>query len=54
MKINELHEVELEDEKVALNVQKGVQSKFYKNGRYSANHEKGTHHFHRLICQYIK
>ena len=53
-KINELHEVELEDEKVVLNVQKGVQSKFYKNGRYSANHEKGTHHFHRLICQYIK
>ena len=53
-KINELHEVELEDEKVVLNVQRGVQSKFYKNGRYSKDHEKGTHHFHRLICQYIK
>ena len=53
-KIKELDIVELEDEKVVLNVQKGVQSQFYKNGRYSAEYEKGTHHFHRLICQYIK
>ena len=53
-KINELHKVEMEDEKVVLNVQKGVQSQFYNNGRYSADYEKGTHHFHRLICNYIK
>ena len=53
-KINELHEVEMEDEKVVLNVQKGVQSQFYNTGRYSADYEKGTHHFHRLICNYIK
>lgn len=53
-KIDELHEVELEDEEVVLNVQKGIQSQFYKNGRYSADYEKGTHHFHRLICKYLK
>ena len=52
-KINDLHKVEMEDEKVVLNVQKGIQSEFYKNGRYSAHYEKGTHHFHRLICKYI-
>ena len=52
-KINELHEVEMEDEKVVLNVQKGVQSRFYKNGRYSVNHEQGTHYFHQLICKYL-
>ena len=44
----------MEDEKVVLNVQKGVQSQFYNNGRYSADYEKGTHYFHRLICNYIK
>ena len=52
-KINDLHNVEMEDEKVVLNVQKGIQSESYKNGRYSAHYEKGTHHFHRLICKYI-
>ena len=51
--IDNLHKVEIEDEEVVLNVQKGVQSRFYKNGRYSAEYEKGTHHFHRLICKYI-
>ena len=45
--------IEMEDEKVVLNVQKGVQSRFYKNGRYSANHEQGTHYFHQLICKYL-
>tara|TARA_Y100001980_G_C14546562_1_gene326720 strand:- start:1631 stop:2659 length:1029 start_codon:yes stop_codon:yes gene_type:complete len=53
-KVDELHEVELEDEEVVLNVQKGIQSQFYNNGRYSADYEKGTHHFHRLICKYLK
>ena len=52
-KIHELHNVEMEDEKVVLNVQKGIQSEFYKHGRYSAHYEKGTHYFHRLICKYI-
>ena len=53
IKINELHNVEMEDEQVVLSVQKGIQSEFYKNGRYSAKYEKGTHYFHRLICKYL-
>ncbi|MAV65298.1 MAG: choline monooxygenase [Candidatus Marinimicrobia bacterium] len=53
-KITELHDVEIEDEEVVLNVQKGIQSQFYENGRYSAEYEKGTHHFHRLICDYLR
>ena len=52
-KVLELHNVEMEDEKVVLNVQKGIQSEFYKHGRYSTHYEKGTHYFHRLICKYI-
>jgi choline monooxygenase len=48
-----LHEVELEDEAIVENVQKGIKSRFYKHGRYSVNREQGTHHFHRLLCKFI-
>ena len=50
---NSVDHIELEDQKVVLDVQKGIKSKFYDRGRYSAEHEKGTHHFHRLISKYI-
>ena len=46
--------VEEEDQRIVQSVQKGIQSSFYNSGRYSAKHEKGTHHFHRLICKYLK
>ena len=46
--------VELEDQEVVLSVQKGIKSNFYDRGRYSVKHEKGVHHFHRLISQYLK
>lgn len=49
-----LDKVELEDEEVVENVQKGVRSRFYKHGRYSVTREQGTHHFHRLIAQFMK
>ncbi|MCE3226890.1 MAG: aromatic ring-hydroxylating dioxygenase subunit alpha [Bacteroidetes bacterium] len=48
-----LDAVEMEDEEVVENVQKGVRSRFYKHGRYSPKHEKGTHHFHSLIAEFI-
>jgi choline monooxygenase len=41
--------VEREDEAVVEQVQLGVQSRFYKQGRFSPRHEQGVHHFHRLI-----
>ena len=50
----ELHRVELEDEDVVQNVQKGIRSRFYKYGRYSVTREQGTHHFHKLISQFMK
>ncbi len=46
-----LDHVEMEDEEVVENVQKGIRSRFYTHGRYSVKHEKGTHHFHRLLAQ---
>ena len=46
-----LHDVELEDEAVVQAVQRGVRSRFYRAGRYSPTRERGTHHFHRLLCE---
>jgi choline monooxygenase len=48
-----LDTVELEDEEVVEAVQKGVRSRYYAHGRYSVSREQGTHHFHRLIANYL-
>lgn len=45
--------VELEDEEVVENVQKGVRSRLYHHGRYSVTREQGTHHFHRIITSFL-
>ncbi len=50
----DLHTVELEDEAVVESVQKGIRSRFYNHGRYSPIREQGTHHFHRLIAEFMK
>ena len=50
----DLETVELEDQAVVESVQKGINSRFYKNGRYSPKREQGTHHFHRLIAEFIR
>jgi choline monooxygenase len=49
-----LHQVEMEDEDIVQNVQKGIRSRFYKHGRYSVKRETGTHHFHRLLAEALK
>ncbi len=49
-----LDSVELEDEEVVLNVQKGIRSRFYKHGRYSVKREQGTHHLHSLIAAFMQ
>jgi len=49
-----LDEVEMEDEEVVENVQRGIRSRFYKHGRYSVTREQGTHHFHRMISDWMK
>jgi choline monooxygenase len=48
-----LDQVEMEDEVVVQQVQRGVRSRFYDHGRYSPSREQGTHHFHRLICEFL-
>ena len=49
----DLHRVEIEDEAVVESVQRGIRSKFYSQGRYSPTRERGTHHFHRLIAEFL-
>ncbi len=48
-----LDSVELEDEEVVQNVQKGIRSRVYNYGRYSVTREQGTHHFHSLIAAFM-
>jgi choline monooxygenase len=49
-----LDKVEKEDEEIVENVQKGIRSRFYKYGRYSVTREQGTHHFHRILAEFLK
>ncbi len=49
-----LDRVEMEDEEIVENVQKGVRSRFYSHGRYSVTRERGTHHFHTIISDFMK
>ncbi len=48
-----LDKVEQEDEEIVENVQRGVRSRFYKHGRYSVTREQGTHHFHRILSEFM-
>ncbi len=48
-----LHQTEMEDESVVESVQLGVQSRFYQQGRFSPTMERGVHHFHRLIADFL-
>ena len=50
---SDLNAVEMEDEEVVEAVQKGIRSRFYKHGRYSVTREQGTHHFHRIISEFM-
>lgn len=50
---NGLDKVELEDEFVVENVQKGILSSFYNAGRFSPKMEKGVHHFHSLLSKFM-
>lgn len=48
-----LDKVEREDEFVVEGVHKGLQSKYYKAGRFSPTREQGVHHFHSLLAKYL-
>jgi choline monooxygenase len=49
----DLGRVEFEDQAVVESVQRGIRSRFYDRGRYSPAREQGTHHFHRLIAEFM-
>ena len=49
----DLDKVELEDEEIVQKVQRGVRSRYYRHGRYSVTRERGTHHFHRLLADFL-
>jgi choline monooxygenase len=49
-----LDRVEEEDEAVVEAVQRGVRSRLYTRGRYSPTRERGVHHFHRLLCEFLE
>jgi choline monooxygenase len=49
----DLDRVEMEDEAVVVQVQRGVRSRFYRGGRYSPTREQGVHHFHRLLADFM-
>jgi len=49
-----LDRVEREDEEVVEAVQRGIRSRFYDHGRYSPAREQGTHHFHRLLAEFME
>ena len=48
-----LDQVEMEDEAAVESVQRGLRSRLYDSGRYSPSHERGVHHFHRLLCEFM-
>jgi choline monooxygenase len=45
-----LDAVEMEDEAAVQSVQRGIRSRAWRRGRYSPQHERGVHQFHRLLA----
>jgi choline monooxygenase len=48
-----LDTVEMQDEAIVEQVQKGVQSILYKRGRFSPEMEQGVHRFHQLLDHFL-
>jgi choline monooxygenase len=49
----DLETVEFEHQAVVASVQKGLRSRLYDTRRYSPTREQGTHHFPRLIAEFM-
>jgi len=48
-----LDKIELEDEIIVENIQKGILSLFYKAMHFSPTKEQGLHHFYRLLANFL-
>lgn len=46
-------EIQQEDIRICENVQKGLASRTYDRGRYSAKRENGVYHFHQLLTEFL-
>ena len=51
--VHNIDDTEMEDEQVVESVQLGIQSRYYKKGRFSPTMEQGVHHFHSLIAKFM-
>jgi len=51
--ISAIHQTELEDEAIVETVQRGMNSLFYKQGRYSPAHESGVFRFHEILRKVV-
>lgn len=49
----DIDKVEREDEAIVEDVQRGLLSRFYDKGRFSPTREKGVHHFHSLLADFL-
>ncbi len=49
-----LHQVEMEDEEVVTQVQRGVRARLYDRGRFSPTQERGVHHFQRMLAAALR
>ena len=49
-----LDTVEMEDEAAVQSVQRGLRSRLYRGGRYSPQHERSVHQFHRLLARCLQ
>ena len=50
----DLDTVEREDEVVVESVQRGVRAAGARRAEYSPDHERGIHHFHRMVARYLQ
>ncbi|NBX76482.1 MAG: aromatic ring-hydroxylating dioxygenase subunit alpha [Proteobacteria bacterium] len=47
------HQVQLEDQDICEEVQKGLQSAYYRSGPFSVSREKTAYHFHQLLAETV-
>jgi phenylpropionate dioxygenase-like ring-hydroxylating dioxygenase large terminal subunit len=48
------HQIQIEDQGICEDVQKGLASKSYSTGRFSVRREAPGYHFHRLLAQFLQ
>ena len=48
------HQIQMEDQGVCEEVQRGLKSRSYDTGRFSVKREAGGYHFHRLLAQKLQ